>query len=84
MIIALTVISLFLVVSLFQFYFTFEQNIDSLLCSSGCGKEENSIHLFFIFEFIFSTLWRAIIKWLGVSCVLPNDAQSHAFQFCGS
>jgi hypothetical protein len=84
MIIALTVISLFLVVSLFQFYFTFEQNIDSLLCSSGCGKEENSIHLFFIFESIFCTLWRAIIKWLGVSCVLPNDAQSHAFQFCGS
>jgi hypothetical protein len=47
-------------------------NLDSLMCSSGCGKEESAEHLFFKCDFLL------------LSCVLLNCTQMHALQFCGA
>ncbi|GAU41975.1 hypothetical protein TSUD_306810 [Trifolium subterraneum] len=56
---------------------------DSLFCSAGCDAIEDIHHLFLNCP-VFGAVWRAIILWLGITCVLPDNAVSLASQFCGA
>jgi hypothetical protein len=56
---------------------------DSILCSAGCIAVEDVHHLFLKCP-IFGAVWNGIISWLGVSCVLPDNAIALASQFCGA
>jgi hypothetical protein len=46
--------------------------LHSLLCVGGCGFNETINHLFFECD-IFSSLWRMIASWLGVSDLSSID-----------
>jgi len=44
-------------------------------------KDGISNNFFFEYDF-FGSMWREILKWLGVHSVLSINAQIHEFQFC--
>ncbi|GAU16787.1 hypothetical protein TSUD_200300 [Trifolium subterraneum] len=54
---------------------------DSLLCSVGCDAIADIHHLFLKCP-VFGAIWSAIISWLGITCVLPDNALSLTSQFC--
>ncbi|XP_045802712.1 uncharacterized protein LOC123896358 [Trifolium pratense] len=56
---------------------------DSLLCSAGCDAIED-IHHLFLNCLVFGAIWSAIISWLGITGVLPDNAMSLASQFRGA
>ena len=55
-------------------------DIDALLCIGDCGEVETSSHLFLNCN-LFGSIWNFVLKWIGVSFVLPGDASSHYYQF---
>jgi hypothetical protein len=55
-------------------------DIDARSCVAGCGEVETSSHLLLHCS-MFGSVWYHILRWLGVSAVLPCDADSHYYQF---
>lgn len=57
-------------------------DIDAQLCIRDCGEweVETSSHLLLNCN-LFGFVWNFILKWIGVSFVLPSDASSHYYQF---
>ncbi|GAU42798.1 hypothetical protein TSUD_34420 [Trifolium subterraneum] len=55
----------------------------SLLLGAGCDAIKD-IHHLFLNCLIFCAVWKAIISWLRITCVLPDNAVSLASQFCGA
>ncbi|XP_024642145.1 uncharacterized protein [Medicago truncatula] len=55
-------------------------NNNSCLCASRCGSLETASHLF-LHCFIFGSVWHFIIRWVGISSVLPYYATDHFPQF---
>jgi hypothetical protein len=43
----------------------------STLCVGGCGNSETEDHLFFNCPML-GSIWREIVKWLGVPIALPK------------
>jgi hypothetical protein len=54
--------------------------LDSLVCSGGCGFNETSNHLFFECDF-FCNLWRDVVKLLKIDTTFSIDICFHALQF---
>jgi len=55
-------------------------NFDAQLCIGGCGELETSSHLLLHCN-LFGSVWNHILRWLGLSLVLPYDVASHYYQF---
>ncbi|MCH90341.1 kinesin-like protein, partial [Trifolium medium] len=56
---------------------------DSILCSAGCNVIEDVIHLFLNCP-LSGAVWYDIISWVGIPCVLPDNAIALASQFGGT
>jgi len=55
-------------------------NNDSSLCLTGCGSLETVNHLFLHCAF-FGLVWNCILRWVGLSMVVPFYASDHFNQF---
>jgi len=55
-------------------------DIEDHSCIEGCGEVETSSHLFLHCNF-FGSVWNQILRWLGVSSVMPCDVLTHFNQF---
>lgn len=53
---------------------------DAQICVGGCGMIETSAHLFLHCN-LFSSVWIPILRWFGVSAVLPFNLADHFNQF---
>jgi hypothetical protein len=55
-------------------------DIEAQSCVGGCGEVETSSHIL-LHCAIFGSVWYYILRWIGLSAVLPRDAASHYYQF---
>jgi hypothetical protein len=54
----------------------------STLCVGGCGSKENTNHLFFNSPML-SIVWKATVKWLGISTAFVEGDYDHLKMFKG-
>jgi len=55
-------------------------DIEAQSCVGRCGAVETSSHLLLHCNF-FGSVWNHILRWLGISSVMPFDASSHFIRF---
>jgi hypothetical protein len=55
-------------------------DIEARSCAGGCGEVETSSHLFLHCN-LFGSVWNHILRWSGVSSVMPSDAPTFFNQF---
>jgi hypothetical protein len=49
-------------------------------CPTACGSLETATHLFMGCG-TFSSIWYLVLRWLGISAVMPGDLRHHFHQF---
>jgi len=55
-------------------------DVDAQICVGGCGLVETASHLF-LHCHLFGSVWYHILRWVGVSAVLPSDVTSPFIKF---
>jgi hypothetical protein len=56
---------------------------DSNLCSAGCNDVE-FVHYLFLNCPLSGAIWYDIISWFGIPCVLRDNVNALASQFCAA